>query len=604
MAVNLSPVGGVAGQFFDDNGNPLAGGKIFTYSAGTTTNQATYTSATGAIAHSNPIILDGAGRVPSGEIWLTDGLEYKFVIKDNVDALIGTFDNIIGINSNFVNFTNQQELQTATAGQTVFTLTTMQYQPATNSLSVFVDGVNQYGPGALYAYVETDSTTVTFTTGLHVGAEVKFTTSNLNSSAGSDAFNVSYTPPFTASVTTNVGDKLAQMVSVFDFGADPTGVADSTAEIQAALDAAVNVYVPAGTYKVTGVLSATSSAGSPRNLILHGDSAASVIAFSGGGYLSLTKSNYTSDFVLRDLSFTSDGNAATKVVFDVARGEVRNCTFDGFDLALEVNQAYQLIEHNTFVNCTTGMKCIDDAAVVGAYYNGNGVNNNFFASCDIGVDFSHTVPAAGVGSTTLASNTLTNNVFETCLTAAIRLQHAANTEISSNYFEPDCPVAITAANFTKNINILNPLAANSAIVLNNSTVNLYGGKVDDLTLSNSSTLRFIAQSDGTLGTQTVDGTSAIVYVPTYNTTTAWVALTPSAGWSNTGAPYQTARVFKDGLQTVFVLPAGYRPSARIAFIVGNVTTGSTAIVWVDANGNVTHVAGSVSNLSICFSFKV
>jgi hypothetical protein len=209
MAVNLSPVGGVAGQFFDNNGNPLAGGKIFTYSAGTTTNQATYTSATGAIAHSNPIILDGAGRVPSGEIWLTDGLEYKFVIKDSVDALIGTFDNIIGINSNFVNFTNQQELQTATAGQTVFTLTTMQYQPATNSLSVFVDGVNQYGPGALYAYVETDSTTVTFTTGLHVGAEVKFTTSNLNSSAGGDAFQVSYTPPFTASVATNVGDKLA-----------------------------------------------------------------------------------------------------------------------------------------------------------------------------------------------------------------------------------------------------------------------------------------------------------------------------------------------------------------------------------------------------------
>jgi hypothetical protein len=248
MAVNLSPVGGVAGQFFDNNGNPLAGGKIFTYSAGTTTNQATYTSATGAIAHSNPIILDGAGRVPSGEIWLTDGLEYKFVIKDNVDALIGTFDNIIGINSNFVNFTNQQELQTATAGQTVFTLTTMQYQPATNSLSVFVDGVNQYGPGALYAYVETDSTTVTFTTGLHVGAEVKFTTSNLNSSAGGDAFQVSYTPPFVGSVTTNVGDKLAQTVSVKDFGAVGDGVVDDSSAIQDALDTGAKVVFPIGTY--------------------------------------------------------------------------------------------------------------------------------------------------------------------------------------------------------------------------------------------------------------------------------------------------------------------------------------------------------------------
>jgi hypothetical protein len=255
MAVNLSPVGGVAGQFFDNNGNPLSGGKIFTYVAGTTTNQVTYTNATGAIAHTNPIILDSAGRVPSGEIWLTDGLQYKFVITDSNNVLIGTYDNIVGINSNFVNFTNQQEIQTATAGQTVFTLTTMQYQPATNSLSVFVDGVNQYGPGALYAYVETNSTTVTFTAGLHVGAEVKFTTSSLNSSAGGDAFQISYTPPFVASVTTNVGEKLEQTVSVKDFGAVGDDVADDTAAIQAAIDYGAPlgkaIYFPAGVYRTT-----------------------------------------------------------------------------------------------------------------------------------------------------------------------------------------------------------------------------------------------------------------------------------------------------------------------------------------------------------------
>ena len=41
MAVNLSPVGGVAAQFFDNSGNVLTGGKIYTYAAGTTTPQAT-----------------------------------------------------------------------------------------------------------------------------------------------------------------------------------------------------------------------------------------------------------------------------------------------------------------------------------------------------------------------------------------------------------------------------------------------------------------------------------------------------------------------------------------------------------------------------------
>ena len=248
MAVNLSPVGGVAAQFFTNSGTPLTGGKIFTYAAGTTTPQATYTSSQGNVPWTNPIVLDAAGRVPSGgEIWLTDGLTYKFLLKDANDVLIATYDNISGINSNFIAFTNQQEIVTATAGQTVFNLG-INYQPGTNSLSVFVDGVNQYGPGALYAYVETDSNTVTFTTGLHVGAEVKFTTSQQQGAGAVDAEQVSYTPPFTGSVPTNVEVKLAQTVSVMDFGADPTGVADSTAAIQAAINTGKSIVFPDGVY--------------------------------------------------------------------------------------------------------------------------------------------------------------------------------------------------------------------------------------------------------------------------------------------------------------------------------------------------------------------
>jgi len=265
MAVNLSPVGGVAAQFFTNTGAVLTGGKLYTYLAGTTTPATTYTSSTGSTPWSNPIVLDAAGRVSgSGEIWLTDGIIYKFVLKDTNDVLIATYDNITGINSNSVAYTNQQQIITATAGQTVFNLS-ISYQLGTNSLSVFVDGVNQYGPGAQYAYTETDSDTVTFVSGLHVGAQVKFTTTQQQGAGAVDASQVSYIPPFTGSVATNVEDKLAQTISVMDFGAVGDGVTNDTAAIQAANLAAAGgtLYFPAGVYLSDGteVLSNTTYVG-------------------------------------------------------------------------------------------------------------------------------------------------------------------------------------------------------------------------------------------------------------------------------------------------------------------------------------------------------
>ena len=97
MSVNLSPLAGAGWQFFDDNGDPLAGGLLYTYTAGTTSPQTTYTDDTGGTPNANPIVLDSAGRV-SGAVWLTSGVSYKFVLQDADAVQIGVWDDVFGIN--------------------------------------------------------------------------------------------------------------------------------------------------------------------------------------------------------------------------------------------------------------------------------------------------------------------------------------------------------------------------------------------------------------------------------------------------------------------------------------------------------------------------
>lgn len=76
-------------QYFDDNGNPLAGGRIYTYEAGTSTPMATYSDAAGATPNANPVVLNARGEA---SIWWGDA-PYKIVVKDASDVEIYTQDN-------------------------------------------------------------------------------------------------------------------------------------------------------------------------------------------------------------------------------------------------------------------------------------------------------------------------------------------------------------------------------------------------------------------------------------------------------------------------------------------------------------------------------
>ncbi|MEI6644072.1 MAG: hypothetical protein WCL10_18785 [Novosphingobium sp.] len=76
-------------QFFGSDGKPLAGGKVYTYAAGTSTPKATYTDAAGTTPNANPIILNARGEATV--FWSGT---YKVTLTDSSGATIYTQDNI------------------------------------------------------------------------------------------------------------------------------------------------------------------------------------------------------------------------------------------------------------------------------------------------------------------------------------------------------------------------------------------------------------------------------------------------------------------------------------------------------------------------------
>jgi hypothetical protein len=127
--MNLSPL--AIQKFFDNNGNPLNGGLLFTYVVGTTTKIATYTDSTGATPNTNPVVLDFRGEA---NVWLDPTLTYKFTLApvgdtDPPTKPIWTVDHIAS-SITYDNLTQQiigQILYPRTAAEIAAGVTPTQY---------------------------------------------------------------------------------------------------------------------------------------------------------------------------------------------------------------------------------------------------------------------------------------------------------------------------------------------------------------------------------------------------------------------------------------------------------------------------------------------
>jgi len=74
---------------FTAAGAVLAGGKLYTYEAGTATPLAVYTDAALSVPHANPVVLDANGEAT---IYAAAGTAYKFVLKNSADVTQWTID--------------------------------------------------------------------------------------------------------------------------------------------------------------------------------------------------------------------------------------------------------------------------------------------------------------------------------------------------------------------------------------------------------------------------------------------------------------------------------------------------------------------------------
>ncbi len=119
-------------QFFTANGQPLVGGKLYTYAAGTNTLLATYVDQAGSANNTNPTILDSRGEA---SVWLAVGLLYDFVLKDSLDSLIWTVSNLGGGNG------TSQQYFTGTGSTTIFTMAAPPFSKT--QMMIFINGVYQ-----------------------------------------------------------------------------------------------------------------------------------------------------------------------------------------------------------------------------------------------------------------------------------------------------------------------------------------------------------------------------------------------------------------------------------------------------------------------------
>ena len=362
-------------------------------------------------------------------------------------------------------------------------------------------------------------------------------------------------------------------VNVLDYGADPTGVVDSTDAINAAIVAGTRVYMPAGTYKISDTIT-----DSGRTTILYGDghndtgddvtkilNTEDVNSVNFSGFGSQLECLYIEG---PGGTYTGTGHG---IYWQAARGHIQNVTVTqhrGHGLWYQKDNCCTFDTITLINNAGHGLYMDHAPDII--------FDNNASSFINIDCRINGKSGIADAGSSSFA-----------CTFVGATLQ--GNAEYGLNCFAD----FYTFVGLYCEANTINDVQFGSTANYNR----VFGYFSNKSPISSSIT----GNTTGTNYVYSGGGATEQFKTPTLLNS-----------WANKGSGYQDARYWRDGsfivhldgyiasgtsiATDIFQLDAGFRPAAAVVFPVYTAT--GFGAVQINASGVVTGISGSTAGLSL------
>lgn len=390
-------------------------------------------------------------------------------------------------------------------------------------------------------------------------------------------------------------------INVLDYGADPTGLTECSAQIQAALTFAYTsgnvLYIPSGRYLVNTSLDVgagnigdiviygnnatlkTTNTTIQGILYIHGDSAGNRggrVFIQGVYFEGISKANANIALRLQDLQGVNVQNCKMSFVGKGIR------TYN-VDIATFANKNY-------ISNCGTGIECDGPS---GGQANSFGIQGNLINLCDVGIEY-----RGGLGANICFNEIDNNNIHVRCGFAGSGSYVATGTTIAYNKFESSYVDATNPQSFVIYLGGGTGTCAN-ALVEHNTILTGASATVGDIVfqvtqVSDNTRIKnnYVAKGNPAYAAYTLvnSGSAVPAYFSQYDT--GQTGLVTIAGAATTAVvTFDEPEINTN--YNVLVTPNGVAGApATNAFIVKQVykTTSNFTLEVVAAPGGVTSIA--------------